>query len=134
MRRLAAVVAISLAGFVAALLAFSGQAPRACVVDAPEDPAYTAELANPVRIGEQAHTLEVRHRGRPAAGAHVCLRAELADQPGTRVNARADEIGRGRYEARVDFPRAGEWRGTVLIGPDATTVEASVPVSFEVTR
>lgn len=134
MRRLAAVVAISLAGFVAALLAFSGEAPQACVVDAPEDPAYTAEITDPVQMHERTHALEVRRGGRLAANVRVCLNAELAGQPGTRVSAQADEVGRGRYELRVDFPRAGEWHGTVLIGRDATAFEASVPVRFEVTR
>lgn len=134
MRRLAAVVAISLAGFVAALVSFTGQAPQACVADAPEDPTYTAELADPVTIGERTHALEVRRQGRPATPARVCLNAELAGQPGTRVSAPADEAGRGRYQIRADFPRAGEWHGTVLIGRDATTFEVSVPVRFQVTR
>lgn len=134
MRRLAAVVTISLAGFVAALLAFSGEGPRACVVDAPEDPAYTAEITGPVQMRERTFTLEVRREGQPVADVRVCLSAELAGQPGTRISAHADEVAQGRYELPVDFPRAGEWHGTVLIGRDATAFEASVPVRFEVAR
>lgn len=133
MRRLGLVVAVSLAGFVAALAAFDDVVPRTCVVDAPAAGAsYQARLEPPVRVDETSHVLEVTRGAQPVTGARVCLRLASVDRPGSTVESGSRDLGDGRYAVSLAFDRTGVWEGTVQVVGGAGP--AAVPVRVEVVR
>lgn len=124
MRRLAAVVAVALAGFVAALATFDQ--PPLCAADAPADPAYRAEF---VPAGDAGGTVVVVTRdGRPVSGARVCLRG-VGAEGGEGVEAR--ETAPGRYGLPGSWGPDDRWRGRVLVSEGGTAPPVAVPVGVD---
>lgn len=128
MRRLAAVVALSLAGFVAALVTFEDAAQQACEADATPDRSYAAAFEPPVRAGADTHVVVVTRAGEPVTGARVCVALSSGDA--TRI-AQGRETGAGRYRVALRFDAPGTWEGRVLVS-DAAAPTAAVPVRVEV--
>ncbi len=133
MKRLAVVVVVALVGFGAAFVAFGDAARRGCVVEAPRDPSYSAELEEPVRMGETTHVLRVSRDGRPVSGARVCLTVDMVGMSAMGVGDEAREVAPGRYEVSLHFAMPGPWKGTVLVEEQGASQEVSVPLTFEVT-
>lgn len=131
MRRLVVIVLLALAGFVAALVTFDDAAWEACLGEAPTDPAYTATLEPPVRVGEPVHELVVERDGEPVTGARVCTRVGTGDD-GQAVGTAAREVAPGAYEVPLDFGRAGDWQATVLLAEDAATPEVAITFDVQV--
>lgn len=131
MKRLAAVVVVALAGFVAAFVAFGDAARANCVLDAPSDATYSATFEEPVQATEEA-VLRITRDGQPVTGAWACANVAPAASPDASVAAEAREVEPGRYAVSLDLSTAGTWSGTVLVEEDGAHSEVSVPVSFEV--
>lgn len=129
MRRLFALVVVSLAGFVAALVAFSGQPPACGGPPATEvtGSGYDVAWTQPVTVEAGAHTLRVTREGQPVADAAVCVTAALAGQPATRVAADGEPVGDGRYRVPLELSQPGRWEATVRIDGSAAAA-----LSFEV--
>lgn len=132
MRRLAAVVALSLGGFVAALATFSGEMPGPCGRAATGSGSYDAEFDTPVTLADERYTLTVTREGEAVADARVCVRAEAVDRAAASVSAEAVPDAAGRYEVPLDFPDAGAWHATVLVSERDDAVGVAVAVPLEV--
>lgn len=130
MTRLGVVVALALAGFVAALVAFDDAAWEDCVGEAPTDTAYSAAFDEPVRTGQHRQVIRVRRGGRPVRDARVCVTLRRVGGPAT-TSGQARQIAPGRYRTFLVLDRAGRWEGRLLIAEDGTAPHAAVPVAVE---
>ncbi|MDQ3645273.1 MAG: FixH family protein [Actinomycetota bacterium] len=132
MKRLAAVVVIALAGFVAALVQFDSAAARGCLEEPDPGTSYSAAFAAPVNTGQASHMLLLSRDGRPVSGADVCLSTEMEGMTGMGMSAEAREFAPGRYEVPVRFPMAGTWEVTVAVGPEGAAPEVAVSMKVDV--
>lgn len=133
MKRLAAVVVIALAGFVAALVQFDSAAARGCLEEPDPDPSYSAAFAAPVDTGQDAHVLLLSRDGRPVSGTDVCLGTEMEGMTGMGMSAEARELAPGRYEVPVRFHMPGTWEVVVAVGREGGTPEVAIPMKVDVT-
>ena len=133
MKRLAAVVVIALAGFVAALVQFDSAAARGCLEEPQPDASYSAAFAAPVDTGQSSHVLLLRRDGRPVSGTDVCVGTEMEGMTGMGMSAEARELSPGRYEVPLRFPMAGTWEVVVAVGRDEGTPEVVIPMKVDVT-
>lgn len=131
MKRLAAVVVVALAGFVAAFVAFGDAARANCVLEAPADATYSATFEEPVQATGEA-VLRITRHGQPVTGAWACATVAPAGSPDASVAAEARQVEPGRYAVPLDFSRPGRWSGTVLVEEEGASSAVSVPVTFEV--
>lgn len=132
MKRLAAVVAIALAGFGAAIVVFSSPQRRGCPLRATADSSYTGGFDGPVSVQESTHVLKVSRNGRPLTGAKVCINTEMVGMSGMGYSAEASERAPGRYEVGFRFGMAGDYR-TNLIARTGSG-EISIPLLVKVGR
>lgn len=131
MRRLAVIVALALAGFVAAVLHFGEAAAAGCLAKPQPAPGWSARFADPVGTDEATHVLLVRRAGGPVSGARVCVSTRMSGMTGMAMSTDAMELGPGRYRVPLRFPMEGEWNATVLVtepGGDRVTVPVTVHV------
>lgn len=131
MRRLAVVVALSLAGFVVAMVTFSGTGGAACPTEAPVERSYTATFEQPVRDGAGPHVVVLSGmRGRPVTGAQVCLRPGPPDGQSSTEPIEASELGGGRYEVSgaLDTDDPDGW--VLLVAPEGDAEPFAVPVDL----
>jgi hypothetical protein len=64
----------------------------------------------PARVGPVTLTLKLADSAaRPITGAHVAIEADMSHAGMSPRFAEARETDPGRYEARLDFPMAGDW-------------------------
>ena len=108
----------------------------ACGEATPADPSYSvAYVTNPDPPRPEGTSLQltVRHDGRAVSGAKVCLAADMPDMQHPGINAAANEVSAGRYEARVQFGMGGTWRLSVTIAEPGNAV-ISVPLVVQVAQ
>ena len=108
----------------------------ACGQGTPADPSYTVDFTttpDPPRPDGTTLLLNVRHDGKPVAGAKVCLTADMPDMQHSGLNKASSEVSSGKYEARIQFGMGGSWRMSVTIAePDRPVV--SVPLVVQVAQ
>jgi YtkA-like len=64
----------------------------------------------PARVGPETINLKLTDAtGKPLTGARIAVEADMSHAGMSPVFAEAKEEGTGRYQARVDFPMAGDW-------------------------
>lgn len=64
----------------------------------------------PARIGPATVTFKLADAtGKPIAGAHVAIEADMTHAGMSPVLAEAKETEPGRYQAHLEFPMAGDW-------------------------
>ena len=132
MKRLAAVVAIALAGFGAAIAVFNSPQRRGCPLKAAEDSSYTGGFDGPVSVDKTTHVLKVSRDGRPLTGAQVCINTEMIGMSGMGYSAEASERAPGRYEVGFRFGMAGDYRANLVARTQSG--EISIPLVVKVAR
>ena len=85
--------------------------PSDLSADAPATVAIQPEiLPQPVRVGAATVVLKVTDaRGKPVAGAHVAMEADMTHAGMSPQFADAKETESGRYDGQLQFPMAGDW-------------------------
>jgi YtkA-like len=64
----------------------------------------------PARVGPATITLELANSAaKPITGAHVAIEGDMSHPGMSPRFAEAKETDPGRYEARLEFPMAGDW-------------------------
>lgn len=132
MKRLAAVVLISLAAFVAAMVVFSSPGRKGCPLAADQDRSYSSRFEGAVSMNESTHVLRVTRAGRPVSGAAVCINTEMIGMSGMGYSAKAHELNPGRYRVGFRFAMAGDYRANVVTRKG--TAEVSTPLIVKVRR
>lgn len=132
MKRLAAVVVLALAGFVAALVQFDNAAARGCLEEPDPDSSHSARFVAPVDTGQASHVLLLRQDRRSVSGARVCVSTEMEGMTGMGMSAEARELVPGFYEVPLRFPMAGTWEVTVAVGRKAGAPEVAIPMEVSV--
>ncbi|MBA3746078.1 MAG: FixH family protein [Solirubrobacterales bacterium] len=130
MKRLGAVVVVSLAGFVAAVIVFSSPERRGCPLKADTDRSYTGRFEGAVSVQQTTHVLQVSRNGRPLTGAKLCVNTEMIGMSGMGYSATASERSPGRYQVGFRFGMAGDYR-TNLIAKNGFD-EVSIPLVVKV--
>lgn len=133
MKRLATVVVIALAGFVAALVEFDSAAARGCLEQPDRGISYSARFAAPIQTDQSSHVLLLTRDGRAVSGADVCLSTEMEGMTGMGLSAQARELAPGRYEVPIRFPMAGTWEVIVAAGRQGEAPEVAIPLKVDVT-
>lgn len=127
MRRLAAVVVVSLAGFAAAFVALGDASRQTCAGDAAPAPGYEVEVEDPVAAGGGELVVAVHRNSRPVRDAWLCVRLAPEGAPAAGVAGRGRHSGRGRYAVTVDLGRPGVWEGVVLVEEPGRAAPVSLP-------
>jgi hypothetical protein len=64
----------------------------------------------PARVGAATVVLKVADAaGKPVAGAHIAMEADMTHAGMSPQFAGAKETGSGRYDGQLQFPMAGDW-------------------------
>lgn len=132
MKRLAAVVLISLAAFVAAMVVFSSPGRKGCPLAADTNRSYSSRFEGAVSMDQSTHVLRVSRSGRPVSGAAVCINTEMIGMSGMGYTAKAHELNPGRYRVGFRFAMAGDYRANVVTRKG--TAEVSTPLIVKVRR
>ncbi len=130
MRRLAGVVLVSLAAFVAAIAVFSSPGRRGCPLAADKDGSYSSRFEGSVSLNQSTHVLRVTRDGRPVSGAEVCINTEMAGMSGMGYTARGHELNPGRYRVGFRYAMPGDYRANVVTRKGAH--EVSTPLTVKV--
>lgn len=130
MTRLAVVVVIAGAAFVAAIAVFNTPGKRGCPLAADENSSYSSGFVGPVGMDETRHLVRVTHNGRPLAGARVCVNTEMVGMTGMGYSAKGHEVAPGRYRVGFQFGMPGKYRGNVVA--KAGGREVSIPLLLDV--
>jgi len=132
-KRLAAVVVIALAGFVAALVEFDSAVARGCLEEPDPAASYSARFAAPIDTAKDSQVLLLTRDGRPVSAEQVCLSTEMEGMTGMGLSAEARELAPGHYEVPLRFPMAGAWEVTVAVGREGAAPEVVIPLKVDVT-
>jgi hypothetical protein len=130
MKRLAAVVAVALAGFIAAIVVFNSPGRRGCPLKAANDSSYQGAFVGPVSVDQSTHVVRVSRDGRPLTGAHVCVNTEMIGMSGMSYSATAHEQAPGRYNVGFRFAMEGDYRTSLIAR--LGSVEVSIPLTVRV--
>lgn len=130
MKRLAAVVLVSMVGFVAAIAVFSSPEREGCPLDGPKDGAYSGRFEGAVSIDQTRHVVRVTRYGRPVTGAEVCVTTSMVGMSGMGYTAEGRELGTGRYQVGFRFGMAGDYRTNVVTRDESG--EVSIPLTVKV--
>ncbi|MBA3740172.1 MAG: FixH family protein [Chloroflexi bacterium] len=114
MRRLGVVVAIALAGFVAAIVVFNTPGRLGCPLKADTDRAYAGRFVGPVSTDETSHEIVVTRDGRPLTGVEICVNTEMVGMTGMGYSATARERSPGRFAVPFRFGMAGDYRTNIV--------------------
>ncbi len=132
MKRLAAVVLISLAAFVAAMVVFSSPGRKGCPLAADTNRSYSSRFEGAVSMDQSTHVLRVTRDGRPVSGAAVCINTEMIGMSGMGYSAKAHELDPGRYRVEFRFAMPGDYRANIVTRKG--TAEVSTPLTVKVRR
>lgn len=130
MKRLAAVVAIAIAGFVAAIVVFNAPGRRGCPLRADPDRSYAGKFVGPVSVDQTTHEIVVTRDGRPLTGVEVCVNTEMIGMTGMGYSAQARERSPGRYAVPFRFQMGGDYR-TNIVAKDVSG-EIGIPLKVRV--
>ena len=130
--RLVVVTVLALGAFAVAVVALGDDARRGCVVDAPADPTYKAELLGQMQMASTEQEVEVTHDGLPVRGARVCARISMVGMEAMgSTDSKAEETAPGVYRMAIIFEMAGGWEGNILV-VEKDKPPVSVPLHFDV--
>lgn len=78
------------------------------------DPAASVQLSGevrpqPPRVGPASVELSLSEHGQPLAGAQLRVEGNMNHAGMQPSPARVEELGEGRYEARLEFTMGGDW-------------------------
>ena len=130
MRRLGAVVAIALAGFIAAILVFNTPGRQGCPLKADADGSYAGRFVGPVSVAQTTHEIVVTRNGRPLTGVEVCVNTEMIGMTGMGYSAAARERSPGRYAVPFRFGMEGDYRTNIVA--KEVTGEIGIPLTVKV--
>ena len=130
MRRLGAVVALALAGFIAAVVVFNAPGRRGCPLRAESDRSYAGSFVGPVTIDQTMHEIVVTRDGRPLTGVEVCVNTEMIGMSGMAYSATAQERSPGHYEVPFRFGMKGAYRTRIIA--KETGGEVGIPLTVKV--
>jgi hypothetical protein len=114
MRRLGVVVAIALAGFIAAIVVFNTPGRRGCPLKADRDGSYAGRFVGPVSVADTSHEIIVTRDGSPLTGVEVCVNTEMVGMTGMGYSATAQERSPGHYAVPFRFGMAGDYRTNIV--------------------
>lgn len=130
MRRLGAVVAIALAGFIAAIVVFSLPGRQGCPLKADKDGSYAGRFVGPVSVDETTHEIVLTRNGRRLTGVEVCVNTEMVGMTGMGYSAAAPERSPGRYVVPFRFQMQGDYRTNIVA--KEITGEIGIPLTVRV--
>ncbi len=125
-RRVLVVAAVAVLAFGGAIVVLADDARRGCVIDAPFDPAYEAQLLGEMTLEKIQQEIAITRDGMPVTGAKVCAKVFMVgmEAMGSSDDA-AEEIAPGVYLLTITFLMTGGWAGDILI-----TEEGREPVGI----
>lgn len=101
------------AGWLAALVCVATLLAVGCsrTIDSPTFVAIEHNIApEPVRVGPATVTLNLGDSAaKPISGAHIAVEADMSHAGMSPIFAEAKETRPGLYQARLEFPMAGDW-------------------------
>ncbi len=131
-RRVLVVAAVAVLAFGGAIVALGDDARRGCVVDAPLDPTYQAQLLGEMTLEKLQQEIAITRDGMPVTGAKVCAKVFMIgmEAMGSSDGA-AEEIAPGVYMVAITFLMSGGWAGDILITEEGRE-PASIHLEFDV--
>lgn len=131
-RRVLVVGALALVGFAVAIVALGDDARRGCVVDAPRDPSYQAQILGRMEMASTEQEIALTREGTPVVGAKVCTRVSMVGMEAMgSSDSKAQETAPGVYRVAIIFEMTGGWEGNILV-VEKDRPPISVPLRFDV--